>query len=228
MNTIQVNTQIEGIAGLELRQDCLTWPYESLKRVMDILISIIIGLFTLPLMLSTALLIKLDSPGPVFYKQTRLGKDGCKIIIYKFRTMRMDADKVLDEYLANNPKAQREWNETQKLREDPRITRVGKWVREFSVDEIPQLFNILKGNMSIVGPRPIMLDQRSLYGEAIDVYMSVRPGLTGFWQVSGRNHTSFSQRAIYDVYYVRNWSFLLDISIILRTIWVVLSRDGAY
>jgi lipopolysaccharide/colanic/teichoic acid biosynthesis glycosyltransferase len=105
---------------------------------------------------------------------------------------------------------------------------VGKWIRKFSVDELPQLFNILQGDMSVVGPRPIMLEQKALYGEGIDVYTSVRPGLTGFWQVSGRNRTSFNQRAIYDVYYVRNWSVWLDTYILLRTIWVVLSRDGAY
>lgn len=154
--------------------------------------------------------------------------DGKRINIYKFRSMREDGERVMAEYLAGNASAQEEWAETQKLKEDPRITRVGKWVRKFSVDELPQLYNILKGDMSVVGPRPILVEQKKLYGEGLEVYTSVRPGLTGFWQVSGRNRTSFCQRAIYDVYYVRNWSVWLDTYILLRTIWVVLSRDGAY
>jgi Undecaprenyl-phosphate galactose phosphotransferase WbaP len=218
----------EGMLGMEAQRKFLTLPDELLKRMMDILIAIMLGVLCSPVLLLTALMIKLDSPGPVFYKQERVGKDGRSITIFKFRSMQLDADKILVEYLSKQPDEQQEWNETQKLHDDPRLTRVGKWIRKFSVDELPQLLNILKGDMSIVGPRPIMLEQRSLYGSGIDVYASVRPGLTGFWQVSGRNRTSFSQRAIYDVYYVRNWSFWLDMYILLRTVWVVLSRDGAY
>lgn len=199
-----------------------------LKRVMDILITILLGLVFLPVFLLVALLIRLDSPGPILYRQPRLGKDGRKILIYKFRSMRVNADHILDEYLENYPVARGEWEQTQKLRSDPRITRVGKWIREFSLDELPQLFNILKGDMSLVGPRPILLEQEERYGAAIDVYRNVRPGLTGFWQVSGRNHTTFYQRTLYDTYYVRNWSVWLDTTILLRTVWVVLSRDGAY
>jgi Undecaprenyl-phosphate galactose phosphotransferase WbaP len=205
-----------------------TPPNDMLKRMMDIMISIVLGIIFLPVLLLTAILIKLDSPGPVFYKQARIGKDGRRIIIYKFRSMRENGEKVLGVYLAKNPKAQQEWNETQKLREDPRITRVGRWIREFSVDELPQLLNVMKGDMSLVGPRPILFDQKSLYGDGINVYMSVRPGLTGFWQVSGRNRTTFGQRAAYDIYYVHNWSLWLEMYILLRTVWVVLSRDGAY
>ena len=120
-----------------------------------------LGVLFLPVLLLTAFMIKLDSPGQVFYKQERVGKDGRRITIFKFRSMQVNAEKILAEYLAKHPQMQREWNETQKLREDPRITRVGKWIRKFSVDELPQLFNILKGDMSIVGPRPIMLEQRT-------------------------------------------------------------------
>lgn len=214
--------------GLEVGLSLSTPPNEIFKRMMDIIASIILGIASLPVLLFTAIMIKLDSPGPIFYKQARVGKDGRRITIYKFRSMQENAEKVLAEYLAKNPDARREWNETQKLRADPRITRVGRWVREYSVDELPQLLNIMKGDMSMVGPRPILLDQKNLYGDGIDVYMRVRPGLTGFWQVSGRNHTSFSQRAIYDVYYVCNWSFWLDFYILFRTVWVILSRDGAY
>ena len=219
---------LEGMLGMEARQNFPTPPNKQIKRLMDISISIMLGILSLPLLLLTALLIKLDSPGPVFYKQQRVGKDGRRITIFKFRSMQVNAEKILAEYFVKHPTARKEWNETQKLREDPQITRLGKWLRKFSIDEFPQLINILKGEMSVVGPRPIMLEQRNLYGERMDAYTSVRPGLTGFWQVSGRNHTSFCQRTAYDVYYVRNWSVWLDMYILLRTVWVVLSRDGAY
>ncbi|NOT03035.1 MAG: undecaprenyl-phosphate galactose phosphotransferase WbaP [Anaerolineales bacterium] len=218
----------EGMLGMEAQQNFLNPLSEVLKRMMDVVIAVAAGIASLPVLLLTAVLIKLESSGSVLYRQERVGKDGKRIMIYKFRSMREDGDQVLEEYLAGNPSAQAEWNETQKLKEDPRITRVGKWVRKFSLDELPQLYNILKGDMSVVGPRPILVEQRRLYGEGLEVYMSVRPGLTGFWQVSGRNRTSFCQRAIYDVYYVRNWSAWLDMYILLRTIWVVLTREGAY
>ena len=203
-------------------------PDKILKRLMDIFLSFILGILASPMLLLTAVMIKLDSPGPIFYKQDRLGKDRRRITILKFRSMKVNADRILAEYLSQNPGARQEWNETQKLRDDPRITRVGKWIREFSIDEFPQLFNVLKGEMSVVGPRPILLEQMNLYGEGLNVYASIRPGLTGFWQVSGRNRTSFFQRAIYDIYYVHNWSVWLDIYILLRTVWIVLTRDGAY
>lgn len=206
----------------------IKFPNEALKRMMDILLSVVLGILSMPVLVLTAVLIKLDSPGPVFYRQNRVGKNGCRITIWKFRSMQVDAEKILTEYLAKNPVARREWNKTQKLREDPRITRVGKWVRKLSVDELPQLLNVMNGDMSMVGPRPIQFDQKSLYGDRIDLYMSVRPGLTGLWQVSGRNRTTFSQRTAYDVYYVRNWSFWLDMYILFRTVWVVFSQDGAY
>jgi lipopolysaccharide/colanic/teichoic acid biosynthesis glycosyltransferase len=183
-------------------------------------------------------LIKLDSPGPVFYsqerisldrrKKKRLGADTRKIFIYKFRSMYVNADQALATYLANNPQARLEWDRTQKLQNDPRCTRVGKWLRKFSIDEIPQLYNVLRGEMSLVGPRPIMTDQVKPYGQSIETYTGVRPGLTGFWQVSGRNTTTFQERARFDLYYVHNWSIWLDLYILARTIWVVLSRYGAY
>jgi Undecaprenyl-phosphate galactose phosphotransferase WbaP len=223
-----VKGKVEAEQGSEAELSFTPPTNEMLKRMMDIMISIMLGMLFLPVLLLTAILIRLDSPGPVFYKQARIGKDGRRITIYKFRSMQENGEELLGEYFSKNPKAQLEWDETQKLRKDPRITRVGRWVREYSVDELPQLLNIFKGDMSMVGPRPILFDQKSLYGDGIDVYMKVRPGLTGFWQVSGRNRTSFSQRAAYDIYYVRNWSFWLDMYILLRTVWVVLSRDGAY
>jgi lipopolysaccharide/colanic/teichoic acid biosynthesis glycosyltransferase len=142
--------------------------------------------------------------------------------------MCVNAEQKLAEYLANNPQARQEWDQTQKLHDDPRITRVGKWLRKFSIDEIPQLYNVLRGEMSLVGPRPMMTNQVKTYGPNFDTYTGVRPGLTGFWQVSGRNNTTFQERARFDLYYVHNWSIWLDLYILARTVWVVLSRYGAY
>ena len=142
--------------------------------------------------------------------------------------MHVNADKALAEHLADNPQARLEWDETQKLRDDPRITRVGKWLRRFSIDEIPQLYNVLKGEMSLVGPRPIVDSETHHYGDKMEVYESLRPGVTGLWQVSGRNHTSYKERVQFDVYYASNWSIWLDFYVLARTVWVVLSRQGAY
>ncbi|GAB4501669.1 MAG: sugar transferase [Anaerolineales bacterium] len=218
---------LEGIFAIEVKQGLLTPPSAWFKRGIDIALSLTLGILALPLLLLSAILIKIEAPGPIFYRQKRLGKDRRVISIYKLRTMRENAEDALAAYLAENPAARQEWEHSQKLKHDPRITKVGVWLRKLSIDELPQLWNVLKGDMSIVGPRPILLEQADLYGEALRIYTRVRPGLTGFWQVSGRNRTSFSQRANFDVYYVRNWSIWLDIYILLRTVWVVLSRDGA-
>ena len=230
MDSIPISYSYSGSYGPEIEAARSLRPLANrfLSTAMDILITLLLGLLFLPVFLLTALLVHLDSPGPILYTQPRLGKNGRKILIYKFRSMWVDADHILAEYLEDCPSPRREWEQTQKLRSDPRITRVGKWIREFSLDELPQLLNILKGDMSLVGPRPILPEQEARYGAGIDLYRSVRPGLTGFWQVSGRNHTTFVQRTLYDTYYVHNWSVWLDTIILLRTVWVVLSRDGAY
>jgi Undecaprenyl-phosphate galactose phosphotransferase WbaP len=218
----------EGLIGVEARRNTLSALWSSLKRIVDFMGALLGMLLLAPFLLIIAVLIKLDSSGPVFYVQPRVGMDGKRIRIYKFRTMLMNAEQALAEHLHLNAAARLEWDQTQKLRDDPRITRVGKFLRKFSIDEFPQLFNVLLGEMSMVGPRPIMVDQIIRYGAGIDIYRGIRPGLTGLWQVSGRNHTTFQERANFDVYYVRHWSIWLDIYIILRTVWVVLSRDGAY
>jgi len=232
---------LEGIIGVEYKQNVLNPLDVFIKRSMDIVLALLLILLTAPLWALTLLLIRLDSPGPIFYTQARVGRNRRdpanaerlhghvrKIRIYKLRTMIVNADEKLAEYLGAHPQARAEWDRTQKLKDDPRITRVGKWLRKFSIDELPQLFNVLKGEMSLVGPRPMMLDQIPQYGSKIDTYYSVNPGLTGLWQVSGRNNTTFEERAAFDEYYVHNWSVWLDIYILLRTVWVVISRDGAY
>lgn len=219
---------LEGMVGLEVRRNSLSFWNRALKRAMDILMSLVFGLLAAPLLGLIALLIRLESPGPVLFTQRRVGRGGREITIYKFRSMHHHAEALLEAYMRANPGLEREWDEMQKLRHDPRVTRVGRWLRKFSLDELPQLYNILVGDMSVVGPRPIMLNQREMYGEPLAVYVRVRPGLTGFWQVSGRNSTSFGQRVAYDVYYVRNWSAWLDLYILLRTVWVVITGHGAY
>lgn len=219
---------LEGVLGMEARRSFLPFWGQIFKRAFDIGLALTAGALLTPVLLLTAILIRLESPGPVLYTQPRVGKNGRLFRVFKFRSMHVNADAVLQTYLQANPQARAEWQETQKLRHDPRITRVGCWIRKFSIDELPQLWNILTGDMSAVGPRPILPEQKNLYGKTLETYTSLRPGLTGFWQVSGRNKTSFQQRVLFDQYYVRNWSGWLDIYILLRTVWVVLSREGAY
>jgi Undecaprenyl-phosphate galactose phosphotransferase WbaP len=229
---------LEGLTGIEACRDQLSSTSSIIKRVIDIFGSVFGMLLFAPFLILVIMLIKLDSPGPVFYLQERISMDRRKkkrqgsgtrkICIYKFRSMYVNADQALAEYLAHNEQARLEWDQTQKLHDDPRITRVGKWLRRFSIDEIPQLYNVLKGEMSLVGPRPMMTNQVKPYGQSFESYTGVRPGLTGFWQVSGRNNTTFQERARFDLYYVNNWSIWLDLYILVRTVWVVLSRYGAY
>jgi Undecaprenyl-phosphate galactose phosphotransferase WbaP len=218
----------EGMMGMEARKTAITTTEKAVKRGLDIGVSFIGGLLLLPFFVALAVLIKLDSPGPALYSQERVGKGRKRIKIYKFRSMQQNADQALADCLVQDPEAKLEWDQTQKLKDDPRLTRVGKFLRKFSLDEFPQLWNILKGDMSLVGPRPMLPGQEGLYGETLPVYCRVRPGLSGLWQVSGRNQTTFNERAKFDYHYVHNWSIWLDIYILLRTIWVVLSRDGAY
>jgi Undecaprenyl-phosphate galactose phosphotransferase WbaP len=198
------------------------------KRAMDICIAGLMLLLLSPLLALISVLIVLESSGGVFYRQRRLGKGGQEFGMLKFRTMCQDADAVLHTYLMQNPARQHEWDQYQKLQNDPRITRIGYLLRRLSLDELPQLWNVLIGEMSMVGPRPIMLNQRDLYGENYQYYIRVVPGISGLWQISGRNHTTFADRTKFDMEYVSNWSIWEDIHIIIRTAWILLRRDGAY
>jgi Undecaprenyl-phosphate galactose phosphotransferase WbaP len=213
--------------AFEIRYTLMEGWAQALKRAIDLLVSIL-GLIVLAVPLALiALAIYIDSPGRILYRQLRVGKGGRIFSLLKFRTMVLNADQVLREYLDRNPEKKAEWERYQKLRDDPRITRVGRFLRRFSLDELPQIWNVLRGDMSLVGPRPIMVNQQELYGPNIKHYQRVVPGITGMWQISGRNNTSFKRRTEYDVRYVLNWSVWLDIYILVRTIWVVLKRDGA-
>jgi Undecaprenyl-phosphate galactose phosphotransferase WbaP len=219
---------LEGYLGLEIRQNLLN-PWERrLKRLLDVGLSLFFGILAFPICLLIALLIRLDSPGSIFYTHSRIGKGGDLISVWKFRTMVANADRVLNKFLEENPIAHAEWARTQKIKDDPRVTRVGRILRKYSLDELPQLWNVLKGEMSLVGPRPIVADEIERYREGFTLYKRVLPGITGLWQVSGRTNVSYQERVRFDEYYVRNWSVWLDIYIILRTFWVVLQRRGAY
>lgn len=217
-----------GILGLELRQKLLDPGRLVMKRAMDLALTLLAAVVVLPASLAIAVAIVRESPGPVLYRQRRIGSNGREIRVYKFRTMVRDAERVLEECLATDASLCREWRDNQKLKNDPRITRVGRWLRKYSLDELPQLLNVLRGEMSLVGPRPIVAEEVSRYGELYGVYTRVRPGLTGLWQISGRNDLSYEERVTLDAYYISNWSVWLDIYILTRTLPVVLRGEGAY
>jgi Undecaprenyl-phosphate galactose phosphotransferase WbaP len=200
----------------------------GIKRFVDISLSLIIGLILLPLLLAIALLVKVTSPGPALYGHKRLGINGKPFKAYKFRSMVIDADHRLKALLASDPKARSEWDVHRKLKDDPRVTKVGKFLRQTSLDEFPQLINILKGEMSLVGPRPIVEDEVVKYGEDYRRIFSVKPGLSGLWQVSGRSDTDYNERVAFDLYYLQSWSVWLDLWILYKTIGVVIKGKGAY
>jgi lipopolysaccharide/colanic/teichoic acid biosynthesis glycosyltransferase len=200
------------------------------KRSGDIVFSLMVLSLGSPIYLALGLLVKLTSRGSIFYIQQRVGRDYRSFGCIKFRTMRRDADRVLSSILASSPDLQEEFRNDFKLRNDPRITRLGKFLRRSSLDELPQFINVLRGEMSVVGPRPIVRRELPRYASRMDEVLAVRPGLTGLWQVSGRNNLSYEQRVDLDVNYSRHRSFLMDLRIILRTVGVILDpRDrGAY
>lgn len=221
-------TDMGGILGLEIRQRLLLPGPRLLKTILDFSLTVILGILMLPLFLLIMLAVRLDSPGPIFYGHHRLGRGGRPFVAWKFRSMVINADAVLDHHLKVNHLFRDEWERERKLKSDPRITRIGRLLRRTSLDELPQLLNVLRGEMSLVGPRPIVDDEIAHYADKFELYKRVPPGITGLWQVSGRNDVTYSERVNLDAYYVRNWSVWLDIYILLRTIWVVLIGDGAY
>jgi lipopolysaccharide/colanic/teichoic acid biosynthesis glycosyltransferase len=215
-----------GILGVEVRQQLLLPGPRLAKRVMDVALTGFGILVILPFLLLVALLIKLDSKGPVFYTQKRLGRDGEHFKAYKFRTMHGDGEERLKALLDDNPELRAEYEIYHKLRKDPRVTRIGRFLRKFSFDEFPQLLNVVKGDMSLVGPRPYIERELTEMGGKEKIILRAPPGMTGMWQVSDRNATSFAQRVQIDVYYVRNWSPWLDVHILAKTVGVVLKGSG--
>ncbi|MEE3671700.1 exopolysaccharide biosynthesis polyprenyl glycosylphosphotransferase, partial [Actinobacillus pleuropneumoniae] len=198
-----------------------------LKRIMDILGSLLLIILLLPLLILIYWLVRKDG-GYAIYGHPRIGQNGKKFNCLKFRSMVVNADEVLEKLLESDPIAKVEWEKDFKLRNDPRITSIGKWLRRTSLDELPQLFNVLAGQMSLVGPRPIISDELEYYQEDVDYYLMAKPGMTGLWQVSGRNNVDYKTRVYFDAWYVKNWSLWNDIAILFKTINVLRSREGAY
>lgn len=203
--------------------------YKFTKRIIDIIGSIIGILILIPTTLIIYLARKVlkEDKGPLFYEQLRYGKNGKVFRLYKFRSMCIGADKKLKEYLENNDEAREEFEKTHKLQNDPRITKIGNFLRKSSLDELPQMINILNGDMSFVGPRPVVEKEVEEYGTNKDKFLSVRPGLTGYWQVNGRSNTTYEERMKMELYYVDNCSLWLDIKIFFKTFITVFKKEGA-
>ncbi len=216
------------ISGIEVRNGLLMITLGFFKRFIDLLFAVCVFTIGLPIFLAIMLAIKLTSPGPIFFGHTRIGRRGRLFKAWKFRTMRPNSDHLLQEYLAKNPEAQAEWQRDQKLRHDPRVTSIGRLLRKTSLDELPQMWNVLKGEMSLIGSRPIVADEIHRYGEFFRLYMTVKPGVTGLWQVSGRNDIGYDDRVQLDAFYVRHWSPWLDVYILAKTALALMDRGGAY
>jgi exopolysaccharide biosynthesis polyprenyl glycosylphosphotransferase len=216
--------EIEGVPLLSPRPLHTAFANQAIKRALDLVLALALIVVTLPLWLVLILAIPLESPGGPFYLHRRLGRGGKPFYIYKFRTMRRGADREL----AENGSIRSEFNERFKLRRDPRVTRLGALLRKLSLDELPQLINVVTGEMSLIGPRPIVPEETPKYGEWADLLFAVKPGLTGLWQVSGRTDLSYEKRVQLDIYYILNWSLWLDFYILLLTPAAVLSGKGAY
>ena len=204
--------------------------YKIIKSFLDIFLALILSFIGLPFFLFISILIKLSSRGPIFFLQKRIGKNNKPFYCIKFRTMHPEAEDMLKKIMINNKKLREEFQETQKLKNDPRITVIGKFLRKTSLDEIPQFINVLKQEMSIVGPRPIVEEEKYKYGDVLPKVLSVNPGITGLWQVSGRNNLTYEKRVYLDELYVKNFNFLMDIRIIIRTFGVIFfpMDRGAY
>lgn len=198
------------------------------KRIADLVLAPLALIGGLPLMLLVAAIVKLTSSGPVFYGHTRIGRHGCLFKAWKFRTMYQNGEAILAAHLACDRDAREEWARDHKLRGDPRITPMGRFLRRSSLDELPQIWNVLKGEMSMIGPRPIVTAEIPRYGTAFKLYTSIKPGITGLWQVSGRNDTSYKERVYFDEHYIRNWSLWLDLYIFVKTVFVLIRQTGAY
>ena len=204
--------------------------YKLIKNFFDILFSLFVLVAFIPLFLIIALLIKLSSRGPIFFLQERIGKNNAPFKCIKFRTMYPEAKDILQNLLNKDEKIKKEFEETHKIKNDPRITTIGKLLRKTSLDELPQFFNVLRNEMSIVGPRPIVKAEKKKYGKNLNKVLSIKPGITGLWQVSGRNNLTYKKRVMLDINYVKNYNLLMDIRILIRTFGVILFPldRGAY
>jgi Undecaprenyl-phosphate galactose phosphotransferase WbaP len=227
-NSAVIARDLAGTFAVEMKCNLLDPWARRLKRGLDVAGAVVGGLLISPLLISIALLVKLDSPGPILYRHRRLGAADRQFFCWKFRTMHKDSEQLLDMYLRENTELKSMWEQNRKLRNDPRVTRVGRFLRRTSLDELPQLWNVISGEMSLTGPRPIVDAEISMYGKDYELYRRTRPGMSGLWQVSGRSDTDYVERVAMDSYYVRNWSVWLDFIILVRTARIVLRGRGAY
>ena len=227
-NSAVMARDLAGTFGIEIKYNLLDPWSQRLKRVLDLGASVIGGLAILPLIAVLCLLVRLESRGPVFYTDQRMGRDGRLFSCVKFRTMVPDAETLLQELLAENEATRNEYLRYHKLRDDPRVTRIGRFLRKTSLDELPQLWNVLRGEMSLVGPRPYLPRESTDIGSTQGEILRVTPGITGPWQVAGRSHASFTERVQMDVSYVSDWSVWLDIVLLFRTVGCLLFRRDAY
>lgn len=219
----------EQIMMLSLRNNLARRRNRAFKRLFDIFVGGLLCIPIIPILLVIAICIKIDSKGPAFFNGQRIGKNGKTFTCYKFRSMYTNASEIMKEYLAEHPVAQEEWNTFAKLRDyDPRVTKVGRWIRKYSLDELPQIFNVIKGDMSLVGPRPYLSREKEDIGEYLSTITLTVPGITGFWQTSGRNDVNFAGRVAMDTWYVRNWSIWLDLMYLFKTVKIVFTGKGAY
>jgi len=227
--TRQAPPRQEPKAQAPVRQVGLSWIEHVAKRTFDLVsVAVILTLFS-PIMLGVALAVRMTTGKQVIYGHTRVGRNGQEFKCYKFRSMVANSDEVLKHLLETDPEARAEWNRDFKLKNDPRITRVGRFIRKTSLDELPQLWNVLRGDMSVVGPRPVVRQELDrYYAAAREHYLSVPPGLTGLWQVSGRNDMDYDERVELDRHYVDNWNVWTDFTIVMRTVGVMVGRKGAY
>ncbi len=215
------------VALLRMRNNLRRWPARLTKRVFDTVAAALMLVMLSPVLLVLALLIRRDG-GPALFAHPRIGKQGRVFNCYKFRTMVVDAEQQLEQLLQKRPELRTQWQHERKLRHDPRVSPIGRLLRRTSLDELPQLINVVRGEMSLVGPRPVVRAELQRYGDEVGYYLMVRPGMTGLWQVSGRNDVDYDTRVYLDTWYVKNWSLWHDLVILIKTVRVVLSRSGAY
>lgn len=229
LQTVGVDVeQWEALLVMKFRYNLLRLESQFFKRIIDLVLASLLIVIFLPFSIFIAILIKLSSKGPVLYIQKRLGKNRRVFSCYKFRTMYLDAEQRLEKILESSPELKKEWQKYMKISNDPRVTPIGKFLRRTSLDELPQLLNVIKGEMSLVGPRPYLIKEVENAEKTMEIICRVKPGITGLWQISGRSDLSFAERMRLDEYYVKNWTVWIDLVILLKTIKVVLKAQGAY
>ena len=229
LGSVEISTLFtEQLTVIKSKNNLSRWSNRAIKFIFDIVLTAVGTVLISPIFLALCICVAIDNKGRVIFAHQRVGRNGKLFPCYKFQTMIPNAQQALEEYLNNNPKARKEWETNFKLSDDPRITRLGAILRKTSLDELPQIFNVLKGEMSLVGPRPVVQAELEKYGDNKQEYLMVRPGITGMWQVSGRSDTTYEERVAMDTWYVRNWSLWIDFEYLYRTFAAVISRKGAY